>query len=257
MRRRAILLTLLGVAFLVRGTAAADNVVISGSVLYEGKPVSGAAVSVLGSSTKSGADGRFRVEGVPALHQIGFRHFRRAKDGVLEYQDVITGTPFLVVAAIAEREEKAFNGLSSLRVELGAVTVVTSGNVGKPVSIALKPVTDWEVLCRRCHPASPATTPGIRTRPAKKDIPKPNVTKELYLVHRFQDSHPSGFDYTETSGRGQKKTAFAEKVTDLPLAEGKRVDCRTCHTFHQAGEVPSYVRAEFRGKNDLCQRCHR
>ena len=256
MRTRVILLTLLGAAILVRGAAAADNVVISGSVSYQGMPVAGASVSVLGSSTKTGADGRFRIGGVPALHPIDFRHFRRAKDNVLEYQDVTATAPFLLVAAFAEKEEKTFLGLSSRKLELGAVTVVASGDAGKPLSLALDPVTEWEVLCRKCHPTSPALAPGTRTRPAKKDVPKPDVTRELYLAHRFRDSHASGFDYTETSGKARKKTPFAEKVTGLPLARGKRVDCRTCHSFHQAGEVPSYVRAEFRERNDLCGRCH-
>lgn len=256
----------ISIALLVLGAAslsgappagASDNVAIAGTVLYQGQPVKGATVSLLGESAVTGPDGSFRFAQVPALHAVAYRHFRRAKDGALEFQDARATVPLLMVAGYAQREEKAFLGLVTKKVELGAAQVVSTSDAGKPVVLDLQPVEDWDGYCRKCHPTSPAMEPGVVMRPAPEDAPKPSLPGEAYPTHRYRDSHPSGFDYGKAAARARKKTSFADKVTGLPLADEKVVDCRTCHTFHQAGAVPAYVRAEFRQSNDLCQRCHR
>lgn len=246
-------------AFLSAGVpaGAASTVVLAGTVLYQGNPVEGANVSFLDTSVVTGPDGSFRFRDVPALHVVGFRHYRKAKDGALEYQDAFATVPLLMVAAYAEREEKALFGLVTRKIELGAARVVSTSAAEKPLVLDLQPVGDWEGYCRKCHPVSPALEPGVVLRPAEKDAPKPDLPGEAYPAHRYRDSHPSGFEYLKAAARAQKTTAFTDKVAGLPLADGKVVDCRTCHTFHQAGPVPAYVRAEFRQSNDLCQRCHR
>jgi len=246
-------------AFLSAGfpAGAASNVVIAGTVLYQGSPVEGANVSLLDNSVVTGADGSFRFRDVPALHLVRYRHYRKAKDGALEFQDAWATVPLLIVAAYAEREEKSFLGLVTRIIELGAERVVPTSEAEKPLVLNLNPVGDWERYCRKCHPVSPAMVPGTVIRPAPGDAPKPSLAAEAFPTHRYRDSHPSGFIYEEAAARAPKKTAFADKVAGLPLADGKLVDCRTCHTFHQAGPVSAYVRAEFRMNNDLCRSCHR
>jgi hypothetical protein len=236
---------------------AADNVALSGTVVHRGKPVAGAAVSVLDRTTTTGPDGAFRLEGVPAVHRISFRVYRKAKDGAWEYRDVDVSVSLLTIAAHVEIVEKAgIFGLATRRVDLGAIRPISAGDAGRAVTVDLSAIGDWDGYCRGCHPTSPVTEPKAIVRPAKPETPAPAVTGDLYASHRFRDSHPSGVAYGRAAASARGGARFRKNVESLPLDDGNRVDCRTCHTFHVPGPAPAYARAEFERTSALCTRCH-
>jgi hypothetical protein len=258
MGKTATIMLGLALGALVGGRAAAvDNVVIHGKVVHRGSPVTGALVSVLGLIAATGPDGAFRIKGVPALHDIAFRYFERAKDGAWEFRDGTARVPFLVVSAYAEMGKGGILGYFGRKVERGGIRQIASGDAGRALTLELSEIGDWDAYCRKCHPTSPVLDEKAVIRPAKEDAQKPAVTAEFFSVHRHRDSHPSGFDYAAAAARRPRETKYAAEVEGLPLRDGGKVDCGTCHTFHLAGAVPAYAREEFAESNRLCERCHR
>jgi predicted CXXCH cytochrome family protein len=83
----------------------------------------------------------------------------------------------------------------------------------------------------------------------------PGIDEAFYRTHRFRDLHPVDMDMKALMKDKKKKTLLQPKI-ELPLLQGKRVTCDTCHTRHLPTPHGRYMVEEFREGNRLCVKCH-
>jgi predicted CXXCH cytochrome family protein len=265
MKIRIALPALLAAALLAAAAlvalAAGDTGEIAGTVTdaAAGAPVAGARVAVLDRVTVTDAAGRYVLKGIPLSHEIRFRVYRPAPPAHVKagakpaatvrksfvFRDFTETTPFLTAAALGP-EGGAHAGGADFR-------VISPSADRQEVDFILRPLPrDVGPFCRECHPDDEFITSPVT--PDEKMSP-PEVDETFYRTHRFRDLHPEGMDLYNLR-KDKKKKALLQPKVELPLVEGRRVTCDSCHTRHLPTPHGGYMVEEFRTENRLCVKCH-
>jgi predicted CXXCH cytochrome family protein len=240
--------------------AAGETGEITGTVTdAAGAPVEGARVAVLEGVAVTDAAGRYLLKGVPLAHEIGFRVYRPAPPthagaGVkpatepaksFVFKDFRASTPIVTAAALGP-EKGALAAMADFR-------VITLEAGRREVDFSLRPLPgDVGSFCRECHPDDDFITSPVA--PDEK-MAAPDVDEAFYRTHRFRDLHPEGMDLQKLM-KDKKKKALLQPEVELPLAQGRKVTCDTCHTRHLPTPHGRYMVEEFLTENRLCVKCH-